>query len=328
VDRPGFAHFEIDTGSETALERHLSLIDLLAIGVGGTIGSGLFVLAGLVAHEYAGPSSVVSWAISGCAALLSGCCYAELSARIPLSGGAYAYAFVAMGELPAVLTAACLSLEYLAAASAVARSWGDKVVEWLTEMLGDGHAAVNFLGSSSASFSPLAFLISSGTVVLLLNGVKESKKATNFFTTLKVSLVVFMVLLGFLHVQPSNWVPFVPPQFGYSGILRGATGEVDQCSSDMCHANPSHQFVKGHFSATWDTTKSLAWEGKPSIQNGIFLLLSYSPLWEYRSRTCWLHSHSLECKTIRRSRQSLVFLLRFTPWISMSPDKSRLSEKS
>jgi len=112
-------HLEIEQSHDGALERHLSLVDLIAIGVGGTIGSGLFVLAGLVAHEYAGPSTIISWAISGATACLSGCCYAELSARIPLSGSAYAYSYVAMGELPAVLAAACLSLEYIAASAAV-----------------------------------------------------------------------------------------------------------------------------------------------------------------------------------------------------------------
>jgi basic amino acid/polyamine antiporter, APA family len=222
--------------ASTSLERHLTLVDLLAVGVGGTIGSGLFVLAGLVANQYAGPATVISWALSGSAALLSGCCYAELSSRLPETGGAYVYAKRGMGELAGVLTAACLSLEYLAAASAVARSWGDKVVEWLAFMLGSDHSAVQHLGgggndgtdaapsTSSYGFSPLAFLIASATILLLLNGVHESKKATNVFTALKVSLVAFMTIVGFLHASPSNWTPFVPPTFGYGGIVRGATG--------------------------------------------------------------------------------------------------------
>ena len=96
----------------------MSLLDLVAIGVGGTIGSGLFVLTGLVAHSYAGPSASVSWLISGLTAIMSGCCYAELSSRIPIAGSTYAYAYVSMGELPAVLAAACLSVEYLAASAA------------------------------------------------------------------------------------------------------------------------------------------------------------------------------------------------------------------
>ena len=83
-----------------SLPRHLSLFDLVSIGVGGTIGSGIFVLNGLIAHSYAGPATFLSWMIAGLAAFLSGCCYAELSGRIPSTGSSYAYAFVALGELP------------------------------------------------------------------------------------------------------------------------------------------------------------------------------------------------------------------------------------
>lgn len=100
------------------LERHLTLTDLVAIGVGGTIGSGLFVLTGLVAHEYAGPATAISWTIAGFAACLSGCCYAELSGRISLTGGAYAYTYAGMGEYPAILAATCLSMDYISAAGA------------------------------------------------------------------------------------------------------------------------------------------------------------------------------------------------------------------
>ena len=103
------------------LERHLSLFGLVSIGVGGTIGSGIFVLCGLIASEYAGPATCISWVIAGIAAFLSGCCYAELSGRIPSAGSSYAYAFATMGELPAFLTAACLTLEFLVSGSAVAR---------------------------------------------------------------------------------------------------------------------------------------------------------------------------------------------------------------
>jgi amino acid transporter len=209
--------------NKNEMERHLTLFDLVAIGLGGTIGSGLFVLCGLVSHQYAGPATAISWAIAGFAACLSGCCYAEVSARIPLAGSAYAYSYVAMGELPAVLAAACLSLEYIAAAAAVARSWGDKCVVYIIEEFGDQHWIHSYLNSDGI-FSPLAFVISSVTVILLLNGVKESKQVTNFFTVLKCGLVLFMVIVGFYYAQPSNLVPFIPVKFGVAGIFRGATG--------------------------------------------------------------------------------------------------------
>ena len=87
----------------------------------GTVGSGVFVLNGLIARQYAGPATCLSWLVAGLASLLSGCCYAELSGRIPGAGGSYAYAFVALGELPAFVTAGMLTLEFLLSGSAVAR---------------------------------------------------------------------------------------------------------------------------------------------------------------------------------------------------------------
>ena len=204
------------------LHRHLTLLDLLAVGVGGTIGSGLFVLAGLVSHTYAGPAAVVSWGVSGLAALLSGCCYAELAARIPLAGSAYAYSFVALGEWPAFLAATCLSLEYIAASAAVARSWGDKCALWLLQNGGEKEWLLVVVNANGVYWSPLAFVISSASVLLLLVGVKESKRITNVFTALKVSLVLFMIVAGSFFVQPTNWTPFAPQ--GVSGVLRGATG--------------------------------------------------------------------------------------------------------
>lgn len=207
---------------KNGLERHLSLLDLIAIGIGGTIGSGLFVLAGLVAHEFSGPSAIWSWGIAGVAALISGCCYAELSGRIPLSGSAYAYTFVAMGEWPAFLAAICLSLEYIAAGAAVARSWGDKLELWLLEELPESwEGSLRALLNVGGNLNPLAFAISTFCVSMVLKGVKESKRATNIFTSLKISLVVFMIVAGSFHVRPSNWTPMFP--FGASGMLRGAT---------------------------------------------------------------------------------------------------------
>ena len=97
---------------EEKLERNLSLIDLLAIGIGGTVGSGVFVLAGLIAHDYAGPGVVWSWLIAGFGCFFSAMSYAEMSCRVPSAGSSYAYVFHDLGELPAIIAAWCLCLEY------------------------------------------------------------------------------------------------------------------------------------------------------------------------------------------------------------------------
>eukprot|EP00986_Skeletonema_menzelii_P007957 scaffold3197_cov153-Skeletonema_menzelii.AAC.1 len=201
--------------------RHLSLFDLVSIGVGGTIGSGIFVLNGLIAHSYAGPATFISWIVSGIAALLSGCCYAELSGRIPSAGSSYAYAFVALGELPAFITAFMLTLEFLLSGSAVARSWGDKVVEWLRVELSVSEEFISIL-QPGYGINPMACLVSIITTLLVLWGVKESKLVTDFFTWIKVFLVIFMTVGGFILFNPANMTPLVPPEFGAAGILRGS----------------------------------------------------------------------------------------------------------
>ena len=212
------------TSSIRSIQRHLSLFDLVSIGVGGTIGSGIFVLCGSIANKYAGPAVSICWIISGFAACLSGVCYAELACRLPAAGSSYVYVYASMGELPAVLVAACLTLEYVVSGAAVARSWGDKMVRWMAEDLhvitDESHNWFN----PGFDFNPLAALISAASVILLMNGVKESKAVTNFFTVSKILLVSFMALAGLFLMKPEeNLVPSVPPQFGWSGIFRGAT---------------------------------------------------------------------------------------------------------
>ena len=205
--------------TEQYIERHLTLFDLVSIGVGGTIGSGIFVLCGYIASTFAGPATCVSWAIAGAAACLSGICYAELACRMPAAGSSYVYVYASMGELPAVLVAACLSLEYGISASAVARSWGDKCMEWLNMNLD-----IDVASFDENAFNPLATLVAAASVGLLMGGVKESKSVTNFFTMAKVVLVVFMTVVGLALIKPKeNLVPFIPPQFGLVGIFRGAT---------------------------------------------------------------------------------------------------------
>ena len=205
------------------LRRHLTLFDLVCVGIGGTIGSGIFVLCGLISHQYAGPATFLSWAIAGVAAFLSGVCFAELAGRIPTSGSSYIYSYVSIGELPAFLAAACLTLEYTVAGSAVARSWGDKVVEYLSLQLHFSDTDLIMRLLDPGWVNPMAFAVSAVSVILLAGGIKESKWATNLMSSVKVLLVVSMTLAGFVLFKKENWTPFIPQQFGVAGIFRGAT---------------------------------------------------------------------------------------------------------
>jgi len=212
----------ITTTSGHKLHRHLNLLQLISIGVGGTIGSGIMVLCGVIAREYAGPATCLSWAIAGVAAFLSGSCYAELSGRIHNGASAYSYAFATMGELPAFITFGCLTLEYMIAGAAVARSWGDKVVEWLQVQLQAGSWVERFL-QPGYNISPCACLLSMLCTLLLLSGLNTSKLITDVLTWLKVTLVLFMTIAGLCLMDTSNLRPFIPPQYGITGVIRGAT---------------------------------------------------------------------------------------------------------
>ncbi|KAL7532959.1 hypothetical protein ACHAXR_004958 [Thalassiosira sp. AJA248-18] len=210
--------------NEHELHRHLTLFDLVSVGVGATVGSGVFVLVGLIAHSQAGPSVSISWLIAGVAATASGICYAELGGRFPSAGSSYVYAKETMGDYAAVIAGACLTLEYTGSASAVARSWGDKVVEYVkSHEAGDEswYQVLTFFLDPGFGISTCAFLVSLGAVLLLHDGVKESKFVTNFFSMLNVSLVFFMAAMSLVLVKRENMTPLAP--FGAGGIVRGAT---------------------------------------------------------------------------------------------------------
>ena len=106
---------------------HYHLSDLLLLGIGATVGTGLFSLAGYIASDQAGPSVIICWGIAGFACILNGFSYMELTLRLPCPGSTYAFCYVALGEFPALIAGWCLALEYGVSGAAVARSWSNKV---------------------------------------------------------------------------------------------------------------------------------------------------------------------------------------------------------
>lgn len=178
------------------LPRYLSLLDLLGIGIGGTVGSGIFVLVGFLTAHVSGRATWASFLLAGFAAGLSGMCFAELSCRfIQYEGSTYSYSRVVLGDFVAVIAAASVSLEYGVSGAAVARTWGDKVVEALRYAAGS-ETAFSFLVPFGIHL-PSVFMSIISTIVLLL-GFKESTSIVNTLTVLKLVLISFMILGGVL----------------------------------------------------------------------------------------------------------------------------------
>ena len=182
----------------------MTLFDLLCVGVGGTVGSGVFVLSGQVA-PVAGPSAALSWCLAGSVCALSALSYMELSARIPTKGSCYAFSFHALGELPAVVGAVCLTLEYGLSGAGVARNWSAKFATLLKRWHASSYMFVAYPGATVDNGAEgdddfyidiPAGLLQVGCVVICVVGLKLGKAVINTFTAAKVMLVLFMVTCG------------------------------------------------------------------------------------------------------------------------------------
>jgi len=223
---------------KSRLKQVLSAPALIAIGLGATIGSGIFVLTGTVAANHSGPAITLSLLIAAFGGGLAALCYSEFAAFLPVPGSAYSYTYATLGEALAWFIGWNLLLEYAISASAVAVSWSGYVVS----LLGDAHIhlpahlvnaplgldAHDHLVATGAIINVPAVLIIAAMTALLYVGVRGSASANTIMVSLKVAIIVIIVIAGLKYVDPSNWKPYLPPNtgarghFGWSGVLQGA----------------------------------------------------------------------------------------------------------
>lgn len=220
------------------LKRALGPWALVALGIGCTIGAGLFSLTGIAASENAGPAVMLSFLIAGIGCGFAGLCYSELSSMIPIAGSAYTYAYTALGEFVAWIIGWDLVLEYAVAAAAVAVSWSRYLVKLLalcgialpprlcaspteTLHLADGSTVSGLLNL------PAVFVIVAVSL-LLMRGVTESARVNAVIVAIKIAVIVAVVAVGAFYIKASNYTPFIPPNdgtfghFGFSGVMRAA----------------------------------------------------------------------------------------------------------
>jgi APA family basic amino acid/polyamine antiporter len=189
-------------GGRQSLRKRLGPLDLMGMGIGIVIGTGIFTLTGIEAKNHAGPAVVLSFVVAGVVSLLAALCYSELSSAVPTAGSAYTYAYATMGEIFAWIIGWDLVLEFALGASVVARGWSgylQKLFGLPTSLFGE-QAPVNV--------GAVAIVLVLGVISVV--GIRESARVTNVLVAVKIAICVFVIVAGAFFVKHSNLTPFVP----------------------------------------------------------------------------------------------------------------------
>ncbi|XP_027357930.1 cationic amino acid transporter 2, vacuolar-like isoform X2 [Abrus precatorius] len=217
----------IMNNSQGQLAKELTVPHLMAIGVGATIGAGVYVLVGTVAREHSGPALPISFLVAGFAAALSALCYAELASRCPSAGSAYHYSYICVGEGVAWLIGWALILEYTIGGAAVARG----ITPNLAALIGGVENLPSFLSYQripgiNIVVDPCAAILVFVVTGLLCAGIKESTMVQGVVTSVNICALLFVMVAGGYLGFKSGWVGYALPTgyfpFGVDGMLAGS----------------------------------------------------------------------------------------------------------
>jgi APA family basic amino acid/polyamine antiporter len=225
---------------ENRLRRILGPVQLTALGVGAIIGTGIFILTGVAAHDRTGPALMLSFVMAGLACVFAALCYAEFASMVPVAGSAYTYAYATLGELFAWIIGWDLILEYAVGSATVAHGWSAHFQEfipifheglsWIPAKIplifhsapvnycvsvGAGCPHTGFVATGSYFDLP-AVLITFILTVILVKGIKESASFNALMVAVKLVIVLMVIGIGVFFIKEANWHPFAP--FGYTGV--------------------------------------------------------------------------------------------------------------
>ena len=205
-----------------SLKRALGPLNLVMLGIGGIIGTGIFVLTGVAAKQDAGPAVVMSFALAGLVSALAALCYAEFATILPISGSAYSYSYATLGELFAWIIGWDLVIEYAVASATVASGWSG-YFNLIAGQLGFELPAAlkaGFLAEPGGFVNVPALVIILLISALLVVGVRESAFTNAVIVVLKTLVIFYVIAAGAGYVNAANWEPFMP--FGWWGVVSGA----------------------------------------------------------------------------------------------------------
>lgn len=246
--------------AEGELKRALGPINLIFLGIGTIIGTGIFVLTGQAAAQYAGPGIMISFVITGVLCALVALCYAELASAIPVSGSAYSYSYASGGEFLAWIMGLLLLLEYGIAASTVSVGWAGYLVSLLGDMgvhlpgawiAGYGVPVTDAITGAPTGevgiFNIPAALALIAVTALLVLGVSESATVNNIIVLIKVSVVIAFIVIGIGFVNFDRWSPLIPPQIPAPppGTDMSIWAQIGRALGDVFAGNNTAQFGVG-----------------------------------------------------------------------------------
>ncbi|MSD83828.1 amino acid permease [Lactobacillus curvatus] len=205
------------------LAKTLTAKDLIALGVGAVIGTGIFILPGTIAAVHSGPAITISFMIAAVVCAIAAMCYAEFSSALPVAGSAYSYGNIIFGELVGWLLGWALFLEYMLSVAAVSTGWAAYFVSFIEGFgLQIPRAITGPFDPAHGTYVNLFAMLIVGLIALLLmRGTRSSTRINNIMVLIKLGVVLLFIGVGIFYVKPANWQPFMP--FGVSGIFKGAS---------------------------------------------------------------------------------------------------------